>query len=76
MADGKAGGKETFLDLVKLGFQAKKRKQTHRDRERSVGGRAGKESEYLETLQTQTGKSLLPFSKCAAAKSPGQPHPK
>lgn len=37
MAEGKADSKETFLDLVKLRCQAKKRNQTHRDQERSVG---------------------------------------
>lgn len=76
LADGKAEGKETFLDLVKLGvFRPRRGKQTHRDQERSVGGRAGIESAYLDTLQTQTGKSFLPFPKCAEAESPPRPHP-
>ena len=47
MAEGNAFGKETFLDLVKLWSHAKKGKQTHRDEERSMGGRAETESAYL-----------------------------
>ena len=68
--------KETFLDLVKLGSQAKKRKQIHRHQERSVGGRARIEADFLETLETQTGKSRVPFPKCAEARrSPPHRHP-
>lgn len=63
MAEGNAFRKETFLDLVKLRSQAKKRKQTHRDQDRNMGGGAGRESAYLETLHTQIGKSPVPFPK-------------
>lgn len=72
MAEGNAFGKETFLDLVKLRSQAKKRKQTHRDQERNMGGGAGIESAYLETLHSQTGKSLVPFPKRSSL--PPTPH--
>lgn len=67
---------ETFLDLVKLRSQAKKRNQIHRDQERSVGGQAGMEAAYLEMLQTQTGKSPVPFPETAEAEgSPRHPRP-
>lgn len=76
MAEEKADSKETFLDLVKLRSQAKKRNQTHRDQERSVGSRAGIEAAYLEMLQTQTGKSPVPSPETAEAeRSPRHPRP-
>lgn len=62
------------IDLVKLGSQAKKRKQGQRDQERSVGGRTGIESAYLETFKPQLQKASC-LSQSVLEQRGALPHP-